>query len=208
MSLARDVQRNQRSRKRQNKLASTTSGDSNRLKYSSLGVSLTTTASGNVWDFYRVYAPGASSGLTATVGPTIASYYSTGKFQPGTMAEWIPSVGFTTSGRVFVGFTDNPEVMINIIALATTSAYGAAVKGLGDVISFPIYENRSWMVPTRLRRKMFDVNASGAFSADVLDRSAQTAMFIAIEGAPATTVVGGIRCVDNLLVEGIQSTGT
>nr|WRQ65623.1 structural protein [Tolivirales sp.] len=208
MSLARDVGRNQRSRKRQNKLSSMTSGDANRLKYSSLGVSLSTTASGNVWDFYRLYVPGESSGLTATVGPTIASYYSTGKFLPGTMTEWIPSVGFTTSGRVFVGFTDNPEVMVNIIALVGTSAYGAAVKGLGDVISFPIYENRSWMVPTKLRRKMFDVNASGPYDANVLDRSAQIAMFVAIEGGPASTTVGGVRCVDNLLVEGIQSTAS
>lgn len=208
MSLANLVQRNQRSRKRQNRLSSMTAGDSNRLKYASLGVTLSTTSGGNVWDFYRVYAPGAASGLTATVGPTIASYYSTGKFLPGTMVEWVPSVGFTTSGRVFVGFTDNPEVMINIIALVGTSAYGAAIKGLGDVISFPIYENRSWMVPTKLRRKMFDVNASGTFSSDELDRSAQTAMFIAIEGGPASTAVGGIRCVDNLLVEGIQSTGS
>lgn len=208
MSIEQKVQRNQRSRKSQNKLSSATTGDSNKLKYASLGVTLTTTAGGSVSDYFRLYVPAAAGGLVNTVGPTIASFYSTGKFLPGTMAEWVPSVGFTTSGRVFVGFTDNPEVAFAIIGQINTPAYGNSVKGLGDVISFPIYQNRQWMIPSKLRRKMFDCNANGAISTDVLDRSMQIAMFVYIEGCPATTAVGSTRVVDNLLVEGIQSTGT
>lgn len=175
------------------------------LKYATLSVTLTLDAAGEQKAYNRKYIPGNPDGLTSTVGPQVASYYSTGKFLPGTTAEWIPSVGFTTSGRVYVGFTDNPEVANTITALAGSAAYITAVKSLGDVISFPIYQSEKIMIPTKLRRKMFDSNAANTSAIDTLDRSMQTCMFMCIEGGTAGQSVGGWRYEDHLQVEGLHS---
>lgn len=175
------------------------------IKYNTLSVSVASDGSGNNTTFGRYYVPGNSDGMASTVGPIVASYYSTGKFLPGTMVEWVPSVGFTTSGRVFVGFTDNPEVAASISALGGTVAYIGAVKSLGDVITFPVYQTEKWQVPAKLRRKMFDTNGLiSSTDPNVLDRSMQTFMFVAIEGAPINTTLGGFRYTDHLLVEGLH----
>lgn len=182
---------------------------SNNLKYSSLGTTLITNGAGDVANFYRDYVPGNSSGFLSTVGPTVAAFYSTGKFLPGTCLEWIPSVGFTTNGQISVGFTDNPEVMAVIASAANTTAYIDYVKGLGDVQSWPIYDTRMIQVPTKLRRKMFDVNIGiNPGDPNVLDRSAQIGMFAVVTGCPITTSVGNFRFIDNLIVEGLQSVVT
>lgn len=197
-----------RRRKRNNKTLSIRGTDqSQNVRYATLGITLNTGASGIVDGYYRAYIPGNASGLVAASGPAICSYYSTGKFMPGTTAEWIPSVGFTTSGRVYVGYTDNPELAVHI-AGTTGSTFANHVKGLGDVISFPVYQSEKWVVPTKLRRRMFDCNASIVASADNFDRSMQTTMFVYVEGAPATTAIGGMRFEDNVLVEGITATAS
>ncbi len=180
-----------------------------RLRYALLSGSIGTDVNGLTRDFYRLYIPGNTSGMIAPSGPQVASYYSTGKFLPGTTVEWVPSVGFTTSGRVYIGFTDNPEVMSAIIATVNTASYQTAVKSLGDVISFPVYQNEKFSIPTRLRRKMFDTNSTvSTGDVNVYDRCAQTAMFFLVEGAPASTTVGGFRYEDNLMVEGLTGITT
>lgn len=195
-------------RRRNNRTLSIRGTDANQnIRYATLGITLNSTAAGIVEGYYRAYIPGSPSGLTATSGAAICSFYSTGKFLPGTTAEWVPSVGFTTSGRVYVGYTDNPELTATIAGL-TGAAYATAVKSLGDVISFPVYQNEKWAVPTKLRRKMFDTNVSWAVNADVLDRSMQVTMFVYVEGAPASTALGGMRFEDNLMVEGITGIAT
>ncbi len=182
---------------------------SQNLRYATLSTTLNLDASGEQKSYSRQYIPGNATGLINAIGPSVASYYSTGKFLPGTSVEWVPSVGFTTNGRVYVGFTDNPEVTAAIMGVGGTAAYIAAVKGLGDVISFPIYQGEKFMVPTKLRRKMFDSNATVVTGADVLDRSMQVSMFVAIEGGPTTGVAaGGFRFEDNLLVEGLHPVTT
>ncbi len=202
-SIANAVAGTAKRRRRINRTPSIRGTDSNQnVRYATLGITLVSSSTGVVEGYYRAYIPGSSSGLAAASGATICSFYSTGKFLPGTTAEWVPSVGFTTSGRVYVGYTDNPELTATITGL-TGSAYATAVKSLGDVISFPVYQNEKWAVPTKLRRKMFDANASWSATADVLDRCMQTTMFVYIEGAPVGTALGGMRFEDNVMVEGI-----
>ncbi len=207
-SIANAVAGTARRRKRNNKTLSIRGTDqSQNIRYASLGVGLSSTAAGLVDGYYRAYIPGSASGLVSPSGPNICAFYSTGKFLPGTTVEWIPSVGFTTSGRVYVGFTDNPEVVANMAA-QTGTTYGNMVKGLGNVISFPVYQHEKWNVPTKLRRKMFDCNEVWTATADTLDRCMQTTMFVYIDGAPASTALGGMRFEDNVAIEGIIGTST
>lgn len=172
------------------------------IEYSALGGGVSTDPAG-LWNGGRPYVPGTGNSLVNTVGPNIVSFYSTAKFLPGTKLRWEPSVSFNTTGRVYVGFTDNPEVMASIVGL-TGGAYVNAVKGLGDVISFPIWQETDIPFPTKLRRKMFDVNSTITVTdVNAMDRSAQTFFFAAIDGAPASSSMGSFWFHDRLAVEGI-----
>lgn len=180
-----------------------TSGTSSVVKYSALGQTLSSDVNGDVW-YHRLYIPGFSGGLTQTVGPAVVGYYSTGKFQPGTTLRWEPSVSFNTTGRVYVGFTDNPEVIENLRPLSGGTAVNA-VKGLGDVISFPVWQETEIPFNTRMRRKMFDTNLTFTSGIDTVDRCCQTAMFLAVDGMPASTRAGSLWFHDNVAVEGMTN---
>lgn len=180
------------------------------LKYSSIGSSVTTDVNGNAQP-NRKYIPGFSADLVNSVGPDVAAYYSTAKFLPGTHARWEPSVSFTTTGRVFVGFTDNPEIIeaLETLRLTLPANYRDRVKGLENVISFPVWQETEIPFPTKLRRKRFDCNETAANSADVYDRSCQIAMFAAVEGGPAAvTTMGSFWFHDVLDVEGLHPVTT
>jgi len=186
------------------------SGDGTVIKYSTLGSTVTTDTSG-VGYAKRFYIPGNVSGayLSNTAGISIAGFYSTGKFTPGTTIRWEPSVSFSTPGRVYVGFTDNPEVANIINQVSPISAYANAVKGLGDVVSFPVWQETEIKFPTKLRRKMFDVNITADLTdSNVLDRCAQTVMFMVVDGTPISTSVGSFWFHDRLQLEGLQPTFT
>lgn len=199
-------------RKRRNKMPMLQgTGDATVVRYSSLGSSLSTGTGSNQGLVSRYYVPGYTSDLVNGSGASIVSFYSTGKFLPGTSVKWEPSVSFTTSGRVVVGFTDNPEIISAIGTLASNAStsyapYLAAVKGLGSVRSFPVWQETTVPFPSRLRRKRFDINATvNTLQADTLDRCAQTAMFVAVEGAPTSTALGSFWYHDVVDVEGVTS---
>jgi hypothetical protein len=164
--------------------------------------------------------PGLQLGVTNTIGPDIVSSYSEGKFLPSTHIRWEPSVSFTVSGRVLCGFTDNPEVITSINNLLATfnatptagnlTAYLNAIRALGTMRSFPVWQETDVAFPTRTRRKMFDTNTNlGSFDVNLVDRTAQTAFFIGLEGGPSTpTPVGSFHYTDHVLVEGIHGVVT
>jgi len=206
-------------RKRNRQPMMSSAGDSTIIKYSALGASLITEGTLGGTAHTRYYIPGFNGTLANSAGPQITSYYSTGKFLPGTKIRWEPSVSFTTPGRVLVGFTDNPEVAYNIQLLIiaflatpnsnTLSAYLNAIRGLGSVTSFPVWQETDVTFPTKLRRKRFDTNSTVTNLADQYDRSMQTVMFAGVEGGPsASTSLGGFWYHDVVEVEGVQPTIT
>lgn len=205
-------------RKRRNTQPGMTSmsSDSSIVKYSVLGLTMTTNGALGSASYYRSYIPGNSNAVTNGSGPSICSYYSTGKFMPGTRIRWEPSVAFTTSGRVHVGFTDNPELMATLnVARATYentptaanyTAYANLVKSLGTVRSFPVWQETDIEFPLDTRRKRFDTNIAVDYTnADVLDRSAQRGMYVCADGGPTTgaTVLGSFWYHDVVSVEGV-----
>lgn len=155
------------------------------------------------------------AGPVNSAGVRVAGCYSTYKFLPGSKVEWIPNVGFTTSGRIYIGFTDNPEVIgaMNFLAqeymgapeTSKALAYGNAVKLLGNVKSYQVFERFTLPIPTRLRRKRFSNNtAMDGLSSAVHDKSTQLAMFAFVEGVPNGSI-GSFQYHDVLDVEGMRS---
>lgn len=196
-----------------------TSSDSTIVRYSMMGQTVSTVGSLGVGANIRTYIPGSTVSASGA-GPIVCSYYSTGKFIAGTRIRWEPSVSFTTSGRVYVGFTDNPELMVALNnarstfdltpTLANYNAYADKVKSLGTVQSFPVWQETDVVFPLDTRRKRFDVNVNVDYgSADVLDRSAQRAMYVAIDGGPSTaTALGSFWYHDQVWVEGVANITT
>jgi hypothetical protein len=182
-------------------------GNNTIVKYSAIGNSISTSASGYGYPV-RHYIPGYPTNLSNTIGANLVGYYSTAKFLPGTKIRWEPSVSFTTTGRVFVGFTDNPEVIATLENQRVNAQgdYILNIKGLEDIQSFPIWQETEVAFPTKMRRKRFDINQTATIigSPDVVDRSEQIAMFALVEGAPSNTAVGSFWFHDVIDVEGIQ----
>lgn len=182
--------------------------DATCISYSSIGRSLTADVSGG-GSLYRVYCPGSGTALAGSIGAEIVSCYSSAKFQPPTRARWEPSVGTTSTGRVYVGFTDNPEVVATFAGFSSLSDQLNFVKGLGNLVSFPVWQETDIAVPMRLRRKLFDTNETVvATDVNVLDRSMQVTMIVGLEGGSPSTTVGNMWFHDCVYVEGIQPATT
>lgn len=205
-------------RKRHTTPKMSSNGNSNNLDYNISGENVSTDSAAKAATL-RLYIPGSGNNAIRSTGTAIASYYSSGVFRPGTRVRWEPSVSFTTSGRVYVGFTDNPEVMASLVALYDIASashvvsdwgnYANQVIGLGSTMSFPVWQETDVSFPTTLRRRMFDVNATADYSdSNVLDRSAQIGMFAFMDGTPADTGLGQFWYHDNMMVEGMHSVTT
>lgn len=185
------------------------SNDAALLRYNCLSQTQFTDGAGTCINV-RPYIPGflsaTSSGaaLLPSAGVSVVNYYSTARFLPGTRIKWCPNVSFNTAGRVYVGFSDNPEVCSVINGYAGSYATGGvsaaalsfinAVCGLGDVVSFPVWEETQVTFPTRTRKKMFDTNFNAAITdVNILDRAQQTCMYAALVGVlPSSGVVSGL----------------
>lgn len=177
--------------------------DATTVSYNAAGSVLSSSATGEVRSA-RSYIVGNSNGLSSLIGPDICAQYSSGKFLPGTKVRWEPSVSFNTTGRIFVGFTDNPEV-VDATGGLTNAQIATFVRSLGNVISFPVWQETEIPFPTKLRRKRFDTNSTVVSTVDVLDRCMQTFMFIWIEGMPASTTAGSFWYHDRVDVEGLHN---
>lgn len=177
--------------------------DSTIIEYSAIGSTVTTGSAGDAAP-RRLYVPGNANGLSSSIGPTVAGFYSCAKFLPGTKIRWEPAVSFTTPGRIYVGFTDNPEVISTLEGLTNIVTYTNAVKGLGSVVSFPVWQETDIPFPSRTRRKMFDTNTTVINDVNILDRSAQVGFFVAVEGVGSTQSIGSFWYHDKVMVEGLQ----
>lgn len=193
----------------------TSNGDSAIVKYSGPGLMQTQDSNGKCGG-YRVYVPGHPNGWANPSGPSVVSFYSTGKFVPGTTIRWEPACSFTTAGRVYSCFTDNPEVTSFLQQLITTyysspstlawTNYINQVRAMGTSRSWPVWQETEIPFPTKLRRKRFDINRDiGGFGINDLDRCAQTTMFFAIDCPDPDVDTGSFQFHDVVDVEGMQA---
>lgn len=209
MSLVQQVARNNPTRRRaKTGVKGNVGSDQTTLAYRASGNYFTTNAGGEIIGS-RLYIPGhLGSAILANAGVGVCSYYSGGKFLPGTHSKWTPGVGFTATGRVFVAFTTSPEVYISWATLATNAAKIDAIRGFGNCVSFPSYQETTVQVPTTLRRRLFDVNINPLPDADEYDRSCQIFMMWGAWGAPATTNLGNFEYHDRVYMEGLSMVPT
>lgn len=191
------------------KLNASLKGDANTLKYSGLGPSITTDSGGSTIT-YRRYIPGNSNAfISSAAGISIATNYQEGIFRPGSHVTWVPNLGMTANGRVYVAWIDNPETMVYFETLPTVADLITYLKGVGNMVSHHVAESFVYPIPARSRRKRYDVNAStSTLSVDILERCCQGFIICAVDGCDPTVLAGSLRYTDNLLVEGIAPPST
>lgn len=204
-TLVAQVARNQPRRRRTQAINGSVGADKTTLKYRAIGGTYTTNSEGFTF-MARAYCPGFNDGsIAGAAGIAVLAYYSDGKFLPGTSCRWIPNVGFTTSGRVYVGYSTNPEVIASWNS-ATSASKTTIIQGLGNTVSFPIYQETDVIVPTELRRRMFDTNESiDLTDVNQVDRSVQVFMMAVVVGGPADSGIGNFEYHDHAYVSGLQN---
>lgn len=195
-------------RNRPNRTRVQGSGEKNLLKYSALGNPVTTSSTGDGWTA-RGYVPGnVTTGLAGNAGAAVAALYQTGVFKPGTKVTWIPNLGMTASGRIYMGWIDNSE-SIYFYDSNNQAVRSSYVKSNGRMVSGHIAQELTFTIPTNPRRKRFDTNATtGLTDVDIIERSCQGALIFGVDGAPNDTVVGQMHFHDVLEVEGLAPTAT
>lgn len=120
---------------------------------------------------------------------------------------YTPAVGTTTPGKVWVGYTDNPE----IIYKAVTGDYSqgdllSIVKTLRHSNVFPVWQSWTMNLPSiAARRKMYSVDLTAASSAEVVDRTTHGAFLVCLEGTPSATNVGVVTASYEYALRGLQS---
>lgn len=155
--------------------------------------------------YRRHFIPGYSSGLGFFRGTDIVGAYSTGVFKQGSSIRWEPIASFSTPGRVVVGFSDNPEVMVAWETALSDNVRQGIVQGLGNAVSFPVWQETTIPFPAhKLRRKRFSVNRN-VETDDIADmeRSCQITMFVYITSPTAEEPLGLFHFHDVVDCEGI-----
>lgn len=132
-------------------------------------------------DGQRYYMDGKRNPLGDTVGG-VSSLYNTYKYLPGTVFHYVPSVGVTTPGNVWIAWIDNPEIMSFAEGLVLTStAWSDFVRTQSNAKCYPLWQSFTYSMPTDSRRKRFDVNNTIDYTNDnLLDRSVQGLFVVAV----------------------------
>jgi hypothetical protein len=183
-------------------------GDHTTLRGNEFTTNATTDATGLITGT-SILCAGTTIDVTASGLSAIGQLYSTYRYMPGTTFHWVPQVSMSTAGVVYVGFTDNVEIIANYAAAGTLAAKLVIVKSLANLRSYPVWQQWNFSLPPKLRRKRFDVNNNFTVSnADELDRSVQGAWLFGVEGTTASAQIARPYRSVILDVEGLKATAT
>lgn len=129
---------------------------------------------------------------SADVVGNVSELYNTYKYLPGTTFHYVPAVGVTTSGNIWISWVDNPELMVAANATVLTSAgWGDFVRSQSNAKCYPLWQAFTYSMPTSTRRKRFDVNNSIDYTNEnLVDRSVQGLFCVAVVTPLIDTVVG------------------
>lgn len=174
----------------------------------------TTSSAGGIVIGSRLLIPGYTGDLTTASVSNIARYYATAKYTPGTTFHYVPQVSLSTSGAIYIAYTDNVEVINAFARAATPNDSLSIVRSISNVRNYPVWQTFSLPMGNTLRRKMFDVNGDYSTSGsdevnyNALDRCCQGAFLYAIEGVPGSSVICRPWVHTKLVLEGLKAGAT
>ncbi len=95
--------------------------------------------------------PGYNADTTSGAIGAVSRYYATGKFLPGTAVHYVPQVSLSTSGTIYMSYTDNPEVIADFFGSATNAGKLAIVRNQANVRNYPVWQQFTYVMPPTLR---------------------------------------------------------
>jgi len=123
-------------------------------------------------------------------GGTVLKNYSEYRIEQGALS-WTPTVGTTTTGTIWIGYYDNPE----IIYKANAGTYGTATmlnlaKQSPHRTSMSIWMPGTLSLPLFRRRPKYATDTTAPANRSEADLCTHGVFIIAIEGAPVSTNLG------------------
>lgn len=124
---------------------------------------------------------------------TLAGLYQEYLYKPGTSFTYVPAVGLTTPGSVFVAWLDNAEVMKNYVE-GTVSQRNNIIANTANSKVYPIWQQFTVSLTAAPRLKKFDVNDSfetnaGAQMSSEFARSCQGMWAVGVLNGPVSQQV-------------------
>ncbi len=149
----------------------------------------------------RTGGTGAGAG-----GASIMNNYRS-YFYQSMVIRFVPKLGPGTSasgGRIFMSYTDNPEVYDSWNALTDANKL-VTIKKMYDHKVGPVWKQWIYRVPLTRRRSWFDVNYNITDDVNVDDRSVQGYVFVVAETINATDIVGNLEVKSVIHLKGMDN---
>lgn len=162
-----------------------------------VGPSYTSNGSGDVDTFISLDPALSGNGPLTNVARCYQEYKGT-----RISCSWQPNVGFTTSGIVYIGYLDNPELCQKWSTISWTDKQ-AIVKSLPNARSANVYEPLTVSVNVPLRRKWFTCDMAVAANAEAVDRSIQGMWVLIVLGSAVTTTLGCAVLNETYVLKGL-----
>lgn len=147
-------------------------------------------------------------GVAAQNAPLLG-FYNEYKYQKLSMG-LVPNHGpgaVSAAGRIYIAYVDNPELITNWNALASSALRLDAIKGMRDMRAYNLWERFVYNIPLGSRRKQFDVDVNPAgVTVDILDRTTQGAVLIAAETVGPADPIGRFRFLYTIRMHGLTNT--
>lgn len=141
----------------------------------------------------------------------VASQYQEYKYLPGTKLHWEPRVPVTSTGNYWVGWVDNPELLLRLRSSAPIDR-AAIIRSIDTMRVYPIWQASTTPIGPP-RRPFYNTNVTiftdtSSESAETLsileyERSVQGAFVYLVEGAPANITLAQPYLTEVLHLRGL-----
>ncbi len=167
------------------------------------------TATSNLYGSQIAVDCRSNGAAIGSVSASIANCFSSYRFNRMSCT-WIPKMAPGSAGgggRVFIAYTDNPEISASYSALTDANKL-IALKSWKNTKVYPVWKEWTYNVPLTHRRPWFDVNYTITDAVDVNDRSTQGFVLFVAETIGATDTVGNIMTDAVLVLRGLDANVT
>lgn len=104
---------------------------------------------------------------------------------------YTPQTGSTTTGIVYIGYYDNPEIIARAYTGVLTAANILVLAQTAPIsTSTPVWQGVELSAGTRQRRKIYSVDSNNPVDSPTADQTVHGVFFIASVGAPFSTTIG------------------
>lgn len=135
-----------------------------------------------------VYTFAVDPAMTTVTGiPLHYAQYRSRRF----VLRYRPSVGVTTSGRIWVAFFNNPETCYKLQnGLITVANMCLLTKYARNMQTFPVHQPFDYNIDPVMRSKMYSNDGTYGSTAEAFARSCHGYLVVFTEGAPHSTTLG------------------